>query len=333
MSKIRVAINGFGRIGRLTARELFKQKDVELVAINDLSDVQTLIHLLKYDSLHGKFSAEIKCLDKSVEINDQVVYFYNTKEPENLPWKALGVDVVLECTGVFRKPEEAKKHIKAGAKRVILSAPPKGEGIKQIVLGVNDQLIEKNDLVISNASCTTNCAAPIIKILDQAYKIKKGILTTIHAYTSDQRIHDAPHRDLRRARAAAYNIIPTTTGASQALESIFPRLKGKLSGSAIRVPVATGSITELTLEVETETSVKAINSLVQQAAAERFKNILHFTEDQIVSSDIVSNTYSSIFDAGLTLSMGNLIKVSSWYDNEMGYSNRMAELAILFGGM
>jgi len=331
MEPIKVAINGFGRIGRLTARALLQNPAVKLVAINDLSDAQTMAHLFKYDSLHGKYALPVNVYEKSITVGDQMVYLYNSKDPENLPWADLKVDVVLECTGIFRTKETASKHLKAGAKKVIISAPPKGEGIKQIVLGVNDDSISPQDTLISNASCTTNCAAPLITLMAEHFGIKQGILTTVHAYTSDQRIHDAPHRDLRRARAAAANIIPTTTGASSALEAIFPALKGKLLGSAIRVPVPTGSITELTLVLNQEVTTNKVNALVKEAAATRFKHVLEYTTDPLVSSDIVDNTYSSIFDSGLTVAMGNLVKISSWYDNEMGYSSRLAELAELFG--
>ncbi len=328
MGRIRVAINGFGRIGRLTARVLSGMDQVDLVAINDLSDAKTMAHLLKYDSLQGIFDKKVVAESKSIQVEDDLVYVYACKDPDQLPWKDLKIDVVVEATGVFRTLEKASLHLKAGARKVVLSAPPKSEGIKQIVLGVNDDQITAQDQVISNASCTTNCAAPLIAVLDQEFTIKKGILTTVHAYTSDQRIHDAPHRDLRRARAAGVNIIPTTTGASKALEAIFSSMRGKLQGSAIRVPTATGSITELTLQISKLVSAEQINEAIQKASENQFKGILKYNTDAIVSSDIVGSSYSSIFDAPLTVSMGDFVKVSSWYDNEMGYSNRLAELCL-----
>ena len=328
MSTIRVAINGFGRIGRLTARALLKDSNIKLVAINDISDAQTMSHLFKYDSVQGRFNGEVSYEENALIINDEVIYLYSCKDPANLPWKDLNIDVVIESTGKFRTLEDASKHITAGAKKVMLSAPPKSKGIKQVVLGINDDMITDDDLVVSNASCTTNCAAPVVDVIQKHYKIEKAILSTTHAYTSDQRLHDAPHKDLRRARAAAQNIIPTSTGASVALENIFPSLQGKLSGSALRVPVSSGSITELTFLLAQEVSADEVNLKIKEAAKGKFKGIMEYTEDLIVSSDIIGNTHSSVFDANLTLAMGNLIKVSAWYDNETGYSTRLSDLVV-----
>lgn len=331
MKKVRVAINGFGRIGRLTARVLSTMEQIELVAINDVSDSKTMAHLFIYDSAHGQFKGHVETSNNTITINDQVIYLYSSLDPASLPWKDLNIDIVIESTGKFISKEDCLKHIQAGAKKVVLSAPPKDKDMKQIVLGINEHTITAEDQVISNASCTTNCAAPLVKIIDDHFKIERGIVSTVHAYTSDQRLHDAPHKDLRRARAAAHNIIPTSTGASKAIESIFPHLKGYLLGTSLRVPVITGSITEFTAIIKNPTSVQEINHTFQKHATNGLKHILQYTEDPLVSSDIIGNPYSSIFDAGLTSVLGNLIKVSAWYDNESGYSNRLAELALFFG--
>ncbi len=328
MSKTRVAINGFGRIGRITARAILTNPELELVAINDIADANTMAHLFKYDSVQGKFDGTIEVDEKSLLINDNIVYLYASKNPEDLPWKDLKIDVVVESTGIFRTHETASKHLKAGAKKVILSAPPKGDGIKQIIVGVNDNTIESADVIISNASCTTNCAAPIVKIFKDNFTIQKAILTTTHAYTSDQSLQDAPHSDLRRARAAAQNIIPTSTGASAALEKVFPDLSGSLTGTALRVPVAAGSITELTFLLKELTSKNQVDELVKIASENEFKGILQYTNEPLVSSDIIGNPHSSVFDSELTTVMGNLVKISSWYDNEVGYSNRLVDLII-----
>lgn len=330
MKKVRVAINGFGRIGRLTARVICGMEEVELVAVNDIFDAQTMAHLFKYDSAQGQFKGKVEVGNNTISINDHVVYLYSSLDPANLPWKDLNIDVVIESTGKFISKEDCLKHIQAGAKKVVLSAPPKDKDMKQIVLGINESTITPEDQVISNASCTTNCAAPLVKIIDDHFKIERGIVSTVHAYTSDQRLHDSPHKDLRRARAAAYNIIPTSTGASKAIESIFPHLKGHLIGTSLRVPVIAGSITEFTAIIQKPTSIQEINYVFQKQASNGLKNILQYTEDPLVSSDIIGNPYSSIFDAGLTSVLGNLIKVSAWYDNEGGYSNRLAELALFF---
>ena len=327
MNKIRVGINGFGRIGRMTLRALLKNENIEIVAINDLSSTATLAHLFKYDSVHGKFQGAIEVHEKHLVINDNIVFVYSSKEPEGLPWKDLNVDVIIESTGINRSEEHAEKHIIAGAKRVIISAPTKGkDNIKTVVLGINESILDRNDFIISNASCTTNCAAPIFKILDDLCGVETGFLSTVHAYTSDQRLHDAQHSDLRRARAAGVNIIPTTTGAAKTVVKVLPHLQGKLSGSALRVPVSSGSLTEFTCQVKTPKSKEEINAAFKKAAETSLKGILEYTDEPIVSTDIIGNSHSSIFDAELTEVNGNLVKLSSWYDNEAGYSNRLADL-------
>ncbi len=326
MTKIKVAINGFGRIGRVTARAILKREDLELVAINDLTDAKTLAHLFKYDSVHRTYEGEVSSTDNSIVIDGKNIRVYSEKDPSNISWKDHEVDVVVESTGYFRTGESAKKHITAGAKKVIISAPAKGGDVKTIVMGVNDDIIDKNDDIISNASCTTNCAAPMIKLMDELYGIENGFLTTVHSYTGDQRLHDAPHRDLRRARAAANSIIPTTTGAAIAVTKIIPHLEGKLDGSAIRVPVPDGSLTELVLNVSSKPSIDEINKRFKSAAENELKGVLSYTEDEIVSCDIVGNTNSCIFDTSLTNVIGNTIKITGWYDNEVGYSNRLVDL-------
>ncbi|PCJ90017.1 MAG: type I glyceraldehyde-3-phosphate dehydrogenase [Flavobacteriales bacterium] len=330
MSKIKVAINGFGRIGRITMRALLKKENIQVVAINDLTDTATLAHLFKYDSVHGKFDGNIEAGDKHLSINGNCIYIYSSKSPSDLPWKDLGIDVVIESTGLFRSMEDAGKHLESGAKKVIISAPPKGE-VKTVVLGVNDNLLDGSETVLSNASCTTNCAAPMVKVLDELWGIESGFLSTIHAYTSDQRLHDAPHSDLRRARAAAANIIPTSTGAANAIVKIFPHLKGKLGGSALRVPVASGSITELTCVLKKEVSPEEINSAFKAIAQSELKGILEYSDEPLVSVDIISNPHSCIFDSGLTATIGKMVKVVGWYDNEAGYSNRLADLVEVIG--
>ena len=327
MSKIRVAINGFGRIGRLTARVLLSRPEVELVAINDLTDSQTLAHLFKYDSVHGRYPGTVAAEGNSLNINGQNVRVLSEKEIENLPWKELAIDVVIESTGRFVDRENAGRHIASGCRKVVISAPAKGD-IKTIVLGVNDAELHADDTILSNASCTTNCLAPVVKVLDAHFGLEQGFMSTIHAYTSDQRLQDAPHSDLRRARAAALSIIPTSTGASKAVGLVLPHLKGKLDGSSLRVPVPTGSITEFTCIVRNEVTAQAVNAAMREAANGDLKGILEYTEDPIVSADIVGNPHSSIFDADLTQVSGKLVKVSAWYDNETGYSNRLADLVV-----
>ena len=323
---INVAINGFGRIGRLTFRNLLDNPKVNVVAINDLTDNATLAHLLKYDSAQGKFSKSVKHTSKSINVGGKRIPVFETRDPEELPWKELNVDIVIESTGVFRTKESAGKHLKAGAKRVIISAPASGGGVATIVMGVNDKTLRKSDKIVSNASCTTNCLAPMAMVLDDAYGIKNGFMTTIHAYTSDQRIQDAPHKDLRRARAAAYSIIPTSTGAATAVGLVLPKLKGKLSGIAARVPVITGSLTDCVFELKKKVTAEDVNALFRKLAAKKLKGILEYTEDPIVSADIIGNPHSCIFDSQMTSVNGNLLKVVGWYDNEAGYSARTADL-------
>lgn len=328
---IRVAINGFGRIGRVTARYLLENKNIELVAINDLADEETLAHLFKYDSIHGVYNAEVKAGDKSIHIGDRKILCYAAKNPEELPWKDLKIDVVIESTGLFTAREDAEKHIKAGAKKVIISAPAKSEDIRTVVLGVNDHLLEKTDTIISNASCTTNCAAPMISVIDDLCQIESCYVSTIHSYTSDQRLHDSPHKDLRRARAAAQSIIPTTTGAAKAITKIFPELEGKVGGCGIRVPVPDGSLTDITLIVNNPIPVEKINQAFKEASQNKLKGILGYTEDPIVSIDCVGTRTSVLFDAQLTSVIGNMIKLVGWYDNEAGYSSRLVELVQRIG--
>ena len=324
---IRLAINGFGRIGRTFLRKLEKHPNIELVAINDLTDTKTLAHLLKYDSVHRQFNGEIIAEEKAISINGKSIPVFAEKDPSQLPWKSLNVDVVLESTGHFTAPEKASLHIQAGAKRVIISAPAKGD-VKTIVLGVNENLITGDETIISNASCTTNNAAPMIEILDQAFGIEAAYITTIHAYTGDQNLHDAPHKDLRRARAAANSIIPTTTGAAKAISDVFPHLNGKIGGAGIRVPVIDGSMTDITCIVNKRASVEEINKLFKDAAKGALKGIIEYTEDPIVSFDIIGNDHSCVFDSQLTsvLNDGLMVKIVGWYDNESGYSKRLAEL-------
>ena len=323
MSKI--AINCFGRIGRLTFRNLIESDNVEIVAINDLTATDMLAHLLKYDSAHGRFNGTVSHTESSLIVNGKEITVYAQRDPETLPWGELGVDVVIESTGFFRDAEGMGKHIKAGAKKVALSAPASGD-IKTIVLGVNDHELTAEDTMVSNASCTTNCLSPMAKVLDEKFGIESGFMCTIHAYTSDQRIQDAPHSDKRRARAAAVNMIPTSTGAAKAVALVLPQLKGKLDGYAMRVPTITGSATDLTVQLKTEATAEEINAAMKEAAEGPLKNILCYTEDPIVSSDIVGDKHSCIFDAGVTSAKGKLVKVLGWYDNEAGYSARLANL-------
>lgn len=326
---IKVAINGFGRIGRLTFRELLTKNNVEVVAINDLTDAHTLAHLLKYDSNQGRFKGEVTYEGKdTLIVNGKRIKLFAERDPENLPWSSLGIQVVAECTGIFVDADGAGKHLKAGAKKVIISAPAKGD-VKTVVIGVNEKTITPDDNIISNASCTTNCLAPIAMVLDESFGIERGYINTIHAYTADQRLQDAPHRDLRRARAAASSIIPTTTGAAKAVGLVLPNLKGKLDGIATRVPVPTGSMTDLTVILKRDVTAEEVNAAIKKAADGPLKGILEYTEDPIVSIDVVGSTYSSVFDADITSANGNLVKVVSWYDNEYGYSARTAELVAM----
>ena len=323
---IKIAINGFGRIGRTLTRVLIDHPDIELVAINDLADANTLAHLLKYDSIHGQYKGEIEARDKCIFINDKVVQVYNEKFPETLPWAEFEIDVVVEATGKFRSQERASGHIEAGARKVIISAPPEDAETKTLVLGINDDILNQEDVIISNASCTTNSAAPLIKVLQDNWGIEQAYITTVHSYTSDQHLHDAPHRDLRRARAASQSIVPTTTGAAKALTRIFPELEGHLCGAGIRVPVPNGSLTDLSCILHKEVSAEELNTAFKEAADNSLKGILEYTEDPIVSIDIIDNPHSAIFDSQLTSALGKMVKVVAWYDNEWGYSTRLVEL-------
>ena len=322
----RVAINGFGRIGRYVARLIARENNMELVAINDLAPASTLAHLLKYDSVHGRFDGTIKAAENTILLNGKKVNMYSERSPDNLPWELLNIDIVIECTGLFRTQEKAGLHLKAGAKKVILSAPSDGEGIKNVVIGINDSIISSDDRIVSNASCTTNCAAPMVKVIHELCTIESGYITTIHSYTNDQRLHDAPHSDLRRARAAAQSIIPTSTGAAKAITRIFPDLHGKLGGCGIRVPVPDGSLKDISCTVKNPVSVEEINKAFKNYAAGEMKSILEYTEEPIVSIDVIGNPNSCVFDADLTSVIGNMVKIVGWYDNEAGYSNRLVDL-------
>jgi glyceraldehyde 3-phosphate dehydrogenase len=325
MSKKRVAINGFGRIGRITFRALLDKENVEVVAINDLTDTKTLAHLLKYDSIHGKFPGEVSSDDSNLIVNGTKIPVHAEKEPRNLPWGDTGVDIVLESTGKFVNEEGAGQHLEAGAGKVVISAPGKGN-IPFVVLGVNDDSLSGDEKIISNASCTTNCLAPMAKVLDEAFGIEKGYMLTIHAYTADQRLQDAPHKDLRRARAAALSMVPTTTGAAKAVGKVLPNLNGKMDGIAMRVPTPTGSATDFTVNLSKSVTAEEVNEAMKAAADSSLKGIMEYCTDPIVSVDIVGNPHSCIFDSLLTTTQGNLVKVLGWYDNEAGYSYRSADL-------
>ncbi len=325
MSKTKVAINGFGRIGRLTFRALQEKGNIEVVAINDLTDNSTLAHLLKYDSNHGKFDGTVEANEDHIIVNGKAIKAYAERDPAKLPWKELEIDVVLESTGFFVDEAGSAKHIEAGAKKVIISAPAKGN-IPTVVLGVNEDILTGDEKVISNASCTTNCLAPMAKVLDDSFGIEKGYITTIHAYTADQKIQDAPHKDLRRARAAAVSIVPTSTGAAKAVGLVLPHLKGKLDCIATRVPTPTGSLTDLTVVLKKEVTAEEVNAAMKAASEGPMKGIMEYTEDPIVSVDIIGNPHSNIFDSQLTSASGTLVKVIGWYDNEAGYSSRAADL-------
>ena len=322
----KIAINGFGRIGRLTFRNLINREGIEVVAINDLTDNATLAHLLKRDSAHGTFDAEVSSTDEHLIVNGKEIVATAIRNPAELPWAELGVDVVLECTGIFRDKDKMQLHLDAGAKKVVVSAPAKGGGVKTIVLGVNDHELNEDDVFVSNASCTTNCLAPLCKVIMDNWGMVQGSMTTTHAYTSDQRIQDAPHSDLRRARAAAYNIIPTSTGAAKAVGKVLPAVDGKLFAMAVRVPTITGSLVELNVLVEKDVTAEEINATFKKYADGEMKGVLEYVDEPIVSSDIVRNPHSSIFDSQLTDVLGRMIKVVSWYDNEAGYSARLADL-------
>jgi glyceraldehyde 3-phosphate dehydrogenase len=326
---VRIGINGFGRIGRLVFRAAIQNSydDLDFVAINDITNTKTLAHLLKYDSIHRRFPGTVEHTDNELIVNGRRIKVFAIKDPAQLPWKELGVDIVIESTGIFRKREDAEKHLQAGAKKVIITAPAEGVE-KTIVIGVNDNILEPGDQVVSNASCTTNCLAPMVKILHDNFKIRKGLMVTVHAYTNDQRLLDLPHKDLRRARAAAMSIIPTTTGAAKAVGKVIPELNGKLHGYALRVPVFDGSVTDFVAELDRDVTIEEVNQAFKEASESYLKGILEYSEEELVSSDIIGNPHSCIFDAKSTMVMGgNMVKVIGWYDNEWGYSCRVVELA------
>lgn len=330
MAKVKVGINGFGRIGRLVFRQAMNNPKFEIVAINDLCDTKTLAHLLKYDSTHKKFQGEVSTEGDNIVVNGQTISISAQKDPTQLPWQALGCDLVVESTGIFTSREAAAKHITAGAKKVIISAPAKDKVDATIVLGVNENNITGNEEIVSNASCTTNCLAPMVKVLQDTFGITKGFMTTVHAYTNDQNILDLPHKDLRRARSAALSIIPTSTGAAKAIGEVIPELAGRLDGFAMRVPVPDGSVTDLTAILDRETTKAEINAAMKAAAEGPMRGYLEYCEDPIVSQDIVGNAHSCIFDSLLTMSAGNMVKVVGWYDNELGYSTRVVDLLEIY---
>ena len=328
--KLRIALNGFGRIGRGFLRQLVSSdfaSEIEIVAINDLGKPPILAHLLEFDSVHGRFPGTVEASEKGIIVNGIEIPLLRISNPEDLNWRTFKPDAVIECTGRFKTEEEAMMHIEAGAPRVIISAVAKGENIKTIVLGANEHLLDGSERVISNASCTTNCAAPLVDIIDRNFGIESGYITTVHSYTSDQTLHDRPHEDFRRARAAALSIIPTTTGAAKAITRIFPDLDGRLGGAGIRVPVPNGSLTDITYIVKERTSAQEVNRVFSEAAAEgKWKGILEYTDKPIVSIDVVGNSHSCIYDSLLTSVIGNMVKVVGWYDNEVGYSSRLIDL-------
>jgi glyceraldehyde 3-phosphate dehydrogenase len=324
---VRIGINGFGRIGRHVFKIAMENKNLEVVAINDLTDAKTLAHLLKYDSVYGRYDKKVAAESNAILVDGKKIGITAIKDPKQLPWKELGVDIVIESTGVFRKKEQVMWHVEAGAKKVILTVPAKDKIDNTIVLGVNDASLKASDIVVSNASCTTNCLAPVAKVLQDNFGIEEGLMTTIHSYTNDQVILDFPHSDLRRARAAALSMIPTTTGAAKAVGLVIPELNGKLNGMAIRVPTPTGSLVDLTVKLKKDVSVEDVNAAVKSAAATGMKGILAYCEDPIVSADIIKDSHSSVFDALSTMKIGTgMFKVLSWYDNEWGYSNRVVDL-------
>lgn len=326
---MRVAINGFGRIGRNTLRNIIRRNEaIEVVAINDLADVATLAHLFKYDSVHGPFDGDIRTDDDHLIVNGKSIRVVNALAPQDLPWEALQVDVVVESTGKFTSKIAAAAHLKAGAKKVLISAPSPDKEVPTVVLGVNEEMVDWSSPILSNASCTTNNVAPLIKVLDTNWRVIDGYITTVHSMTGDQNLHDAPHKDLRRARAASSSIIPTTTGAAKAVTNVFPHLAGKLGGAGIRVPVLNGSLTDFTCILEKKPSVAEINEAFAAASVKELKGILQYTEDPIVSIDIINSPFSCIFDAQLTSVVGGLVKVVGWYDNEFGYANRLVDLLL-----
>ena len=322
----RIAINGFGRIGRLAFRQFMSRPQFEVVSINDLTDVDTLAHLLKYDSIHGAYPGEVSVVNGNLMVQGKEIQITAERNPSDLPWGKQSIDIVVESTGVFADAEKASAHLTAGAGKVIISAPAKGD-LKTVVLGVNDNILSADDRIVSNASCTTNCLAPMAKVLNDTFGMETGFITTIHAYTADQRLQDAPHRDLRRARAAALSMIPTSTGAAKAVGLVLPELVGKLDGMAVRVPTPTGSVTDLTATLSRETTAEEVNAALKAAAEGPMKGFLQYCEDPIVSVDIVGNPHSCILDAALTKCSGNLVKLFGWYDNEAGYATRVVDLA------
>jgi len=332
MAKIKLAINGFGRIGRLAVRIMKKHyPEIDVVAVNDLTDAPTLAHLFKYDTAHGRFIGDVSVENDGIRINGDLMKVLAEKDPANLPWKSLGVDIVLESTGKFTDKEKVELHLKSGARKVIISAPAKGD-IKTIVLGVNDHQLTKDDVIVSNASCTTNCLAPMVKVLDDALGVEYGLMTTTHAFTADQRLQDSPHKDLRRARAASHNIVPTSTGAASAVGKVLTHLKGKLHGSAMRVPTITGSVTEFNAIVKKTATAEEVNSFFKSAAGSgSLKGILKYSTEPLVSSDIIGDPHSCIFDSELTMVMQSMVRVTGWYDNEAGYSHRIADLVAKLG--
>ncbi|MCZ7601471.1 MAG: type I glyceraldehyde-3-phosphate dehydrogenase [Melioribacteraceae bacterium] len=323
---VKVGINGFGRIGRLVFRRALDLGNIEFVGINDLTDAKTLAHLVKYDSVHGKFKGEVYAEGDSLVVNGKKIKITAEKDPANLKWGELGADIVVEATGVFRSQEACEKHITGGAKKVILTVPPKGDVDAMVVLGVNDEVLKGKEKVISNASCTTNCLAPMVKVLNDKFGVEKGFMTTVHSYTNDQRILDLPHSDLRRARSAAVSIIPTTTGAAKAVGKVIPELKGQLDGFSLRVPTPDGSITDLVATLKKEVTIEEVNAAMKEAAEGSLKGLMEYTDEPIVSADIIGNTHSVIFDALSTMANGKLVKVVGWYDNEYGYSCRVVDL-------
>lgn len=326
--KIRVAINGFGRIGRNLFRLLLNHPHIEVIAINDIADIKTMSHLVKYDSIHGVLQESISFDEDNLIVANQKFAFYHEREISNLPWTNLNIDIVIESTGKFKTFEEINKHILAGAKKVILSQPPEDDAIKTVVLGVNEHILDGSETIISNASCTTNNAAPMIKVIQELCDIEQAYITTVHSYTTDQSLHDQPHKDLRRARGAAQSIVPTTTGAAKALTKIFPELDGKMGGCGIRVPVPDGSLTDITFNVKREVTIEEINKAFKKASDTNLKNILAYTEDPIVSVDIIGNRNSCVFDAQLTSVIDKMVKIVGWYDNEIGYSSRIIDLIV-----
>ncbi len=330
---VKVAINGFGRIGRNALKILLDRRDVEVVAINDITDAKTLAHLLKHDSSYGTYEKNVKAGENSIFVNTREIPVFAEKDPANLPWGKLGVDVVIESTGFFTKPEDARAHIKAGAKKVVISAPAKGDGAKTVVLGVNEEIVDKTDEILSNASCTTNCIAPIMKILENEFGIEKAMMTTVHSYTGSQRILDAPAKDLREARSAAENIVPTTTGASKAAAKTIPSLEGKFNGLSVRVPTPVVSLSDITAVLKRDTTKEELTKVFEKAAKEPyFEGILGVTHEELVSSDFIGDPHSCIVDLPLIdVVGGNMVKVVAWYDNEWGYSNRLVELTVDFG--